>query len=246
MRGCFVAALFWVVFYGGVGTAFITLGFYPVLYVLDAQALGEYQTSPACESTTGASACRGRTYAEVRNLRSFDGRPNFDVQDPLGKPVSVVKNSGAYAPRPGDRVQVEFWHGNPTRVFGPSGEELITDQYPAARLQTDRDVLGLFLVLGLISLTGAVASGWFGRRLLFPRLVGAPANTVWKGIAVVAVILVVVVPVTIWGQASGWLPAGRAGGAVVGVAIVLLIVLFAAVRYAYRRAHRDLGHAGRS
>lgn len=170
-------------------------------------------------------------------MRSSDGQPEFDVGIG-GKSVTVTKDSGAYTPQNGDMVELEMWGGQPVRVFGPDGAEMTTDQYPQSRLKTDQDVLGIFLFVGFFCLAVAVVIGWFGRRIVFGRLMGYSRPQLLGGFAIVLVIVTVTVPVLIVGQASGWLPQGRAGGTIVGL-VEGGMILLAAAAYALIRRSRS-------
>jgi hypothetical protein len=210
-------------FYGGIAVVTLTLVVYPFIYIKDVSSADAYRAAPPCAQGVQASECRSLLTAEVSNVRTFNDQPEFDLQI-NGSTVTVNRDSGSYQPRNGDSVDVEFWRGQAMRVFGPEGTQLITNQNPQPRLQTDSAVLGIFIVGGLLSLVGAVLIGWFGRRILFARFQGMSAPTILKGSLLALALLVVIVPLTLVGQASGWLPSGRAGGTVVGV-IVLLVGL---------------------
>ena len=159
------------VFWGALTVVTITLILYPFLYVQDVSSADDYRAAAFCEPGAHSNSCRERTSAEVSNVRSFDGQPEFDVRVDR-KPVNVTWESGAYKPRNGDVVQLVVWRGEPVRVTGPDGTEMVTNQDPDAKLRTDKDVLGLFAFVGIFSLVAAVLVGWFGRRIVFARLQG--------------------------------------------------------------------------
>jgi hypothetical protein len=202
---------------------FLTLGVYPFIYLQDIQSSQAYRSAPVCAGGQQSNSCRYTLTADVTNVRSSDDQPEFDVIV-SGKTVTVIRDSGAYQPAAGDTVQLEIWRGQPVRVIGPGGAEMITDQYPQSRLKSDGDVFGIFLFVGAFCLVVAVLVGWFGRGILFARFRGMSAPQLFWGFVLGIGLLVVIVPITLVGQASGWLPSGRLGGTVVGLVLVVLIV----------------------
>lgn len=222
-----------LVFYGSVGIVVLTLFVYPFIYASDAASASAYRSAPSCGSAVTIN-CRSRVTTQVTNVRSSDDQPEFDVVVG-GKTLTVIRDSGAYKPADGDTAELEMWRGQPVRVFGPGGAEMITDQYPQSRLDTDDAVLGIFVVAGVFCLLVAMLAGWFGRRILFGRLIGMSRPQLLGGLAIVLIVAAVSVPVSIIGQASGLLPAGRAGGTILGLLIGGLIVLCAAVYALIRR-----------
>ena len=230
VSGCLITAAVTLVFYGAFAVVFLTLMLYPVLYLQDASSADAFRSASECASSAPSNDCWTVSASVITNVRSSDDPPEFDVQV-NGHTVSVARHRGAYQPRDGDAVELKVWRGQPIVVTGPDGSQLITDQLPEARLKTDRDVLGVFVVVGLLSLVTAGLVGWFARGILFARFRGMTASNLIKGIALGLGLLVVIVPVTIVGQANGWLPQGRAGGTVVGLALVGVIVV---AGFAYR------------
>ena len=221
--GCLVMPFVMLAFYGAIAIVVLALIAYPVIYLQDVSTADAYRTAALCEPGHESSSCRANTTSSVSNTRSFDGQPEVDVQM-NGKLVSVTRDSGAYQPRNGDAVQLEVWRGMPVRVTGPEGSLMITNQFPDARLRTDKDVLGIFTFAGVFSLVVAVLVGWFGRRIVFARFQGMSAPSVLKGFLVAIALILVALPVTLVGQSSGWLPQGRVGGFVVGLAAVVIFV----------------------
>jgi hypothetical protein len=212
-----------LVFAGAIAVVVIALIVYPLLYLQDVSSAGDYHAAAFCEPGTQSNACRDRTTAEVSNVRSFDGRPEFDVLVD-GKLVSVTRENGAYQPRNGDAVQLEVWRGQPVRVTGPDGSEMVTNQDPDAKLSTDKDVLGLFVFVGVFSLVTAVLVGWFGRRILFfGRFQGMSAPQLLKGLVLVICILLPLITLTLVGQAYGWLPQGKLGAWVAGLILAIFV-----------------------
>jgi hypothetical protein len=221
--GCLLAPVASLVFYGAIAVALLTLGIYPFLYLQDLKSSQAYQSALVCAEGRQSDSCRYTIPANVTNVRSSDDQPEFDVLI-SGKTVTVIRDSGAYRPAEGDNVQLEMWRGQPVRVTGPGGAEMITDQYPQSRLKTDRDVLGIFLFLGAFCLVVAVLVGWFGRGIVFGRFRGMSAPQIFWGFVLGIGLVIVIVPITLVGQASGWLPSGRMGGTVIGLVLVVLIV----------------------
>ena len=229
--GCIVTPILTLAFYGAIAIVVLALIAYPVIYLQDVSSADAYRTAALCEPGHESSSCRAHAAADVSNTRSFDGQPEFDVQM-NGKLVSVTRDSGAYQPRNGDTVQLEVWRDMPVRVTSPEGSVMITDQYPDARLRTDHDVLGIFTFAGVFSLAVAVLVGWFGRRIVFARFQGMSPPSVLKGFLVAFALILVALPVTLVGQSSGWLPQGRVGALVVGLAGAVIFVPAALI---YRR-----------
>jgi len=221
--GCLISALLTVAFWGALTVFTITLILYPLLYLQDVSSADDYRAAAYCEPGAHSTSCRERTTAVVSNVRSFDGQPEFDVLV-HGKPVSVTWESGAYKPRNGDVVQLMVWRGEPVLVAGPDGSEMVTIQDPDAKLRSDKDVLGLFAVVGIFSLVTAVLVGWFGRRIVFARLGGTTRPQFLNGLALALGIIVPLVTLTLVGQAYGWLPQGKLGAWVVGLAYAILLL----------------------
>ncbi|HEY6875492.1 MAG TPA: hypothetical protein VI384_03950 [Candidatus Dormibacteraeota bacterium] len=221
-------------FYGSIAIVFLTLVLYPILYIQDVSSESDYQSAPVCGSKV-TNACRWVLASKVSNLYTSPGdQPQFDVAVG-GKAVTVTRESGSYVPHNGDSVQLEVWRGDPVRVTGPDGAAMTTDQYPQAKLQTDKDVLGLFIVGGVFFLGAAVAIGWFARGMVFARFRGLSRPQLLVEIVIVVVVVLILTPAVLFGQAQGWLPQGRTGGYVVGLPLALLIVLGAII---YRRVRR--------
>ncbi len=226
--GCLLTPVVSLVCYGAIAVAILTLGVYPFLYLQDIQSGQAYQAASVCAEGRQSNSCRYTITATVINVRSQDDQPEFDVLI-AGKTVTVIRDSGAYKPADGDSVELEMWRGQPVRVTGPDGAEMITDQFPQSRLKTDGDVLGIFLFLGAFCLVVAVVVGWFGRGILFARFRGMSAPQIFWGFVLAIGLVIVIVPISLVGQASGWLPSGRMGSTVIGLVFAVLIVVGAVV-----------------
>lgn len=236
--GCLLTPVLTLGFYGSIAIVLLALGVYPVLYLQDLSLPDAYANAPACGATESTD-CRSQVQTEVSNVRQSYGETDFDIEIG-GKTVTVAKSSGSYDPRDGDSVAVEMWRGEPVRVFASGGDVLLTDQFPAARLQTDQNVLGIFLFLGFLCLTVAVLIGWFGRRIVFARFIGMSRPHLLGGLAIVVVVAAVSLPIYVLGTSVGWLPKGRAGATVLGLAVGLLIVA-AAAAYSWLRRRSGAG-----
>jgi len=232
--GCILSPLLQLVFYGALAVISITLVFYPAIYIQDARSADAYRTAPACPLGMQSNDCRATVQTEVSNMGTFDGKPKFDLQI-NGVAVTVNAARGSYEPRNGDAVEAEVWRGQPVRIVGPNGDVMITIQYPDDRVQTDRDVLGPFLFIGIAALISAVLVGWFGRALVFARFQNLSRSNRRTGILLTVGLLIVIVPVIIIGDLAGWLPKGRAGGAVVALGALAVVAIGAIAVFVYRR-----------
>lgn len=231
--GCLGTLLLPLAFYGSIAIVFLTLILYPFLYAQDVSSANAYRTAPACAGTSTKN-CRSIATGRVTEVRSSDNPLDFDAVVG-GKTVNVTRDGGTYSPNVGDTVELEMWGGEPVRVTGPDGTQLTTDQYPPSKLKTDQDVLGLFVVGGIFFLFVAVLTGWFGRQIMFARLMGQSRRQVLLGVAIVLLLVVVTVPIALIAPSLGWVPSGRAGGTIIGLVEGGLIVLGAAAYALIRR-----------
>jgi hypothetical protein len=232
--GCLGAMALTIVFYILLAVALITLVIYPIIYVSDAFAVDSYSRVQVCASASNAD-CRSVVEGRISNVHTDLGRLNFNFVSQIGVPTGVEKESGAYTPQNGDVASAQFWRSNPVLVTGPEGTSLVTTQDPQARLRGDEKVFWLFLVGGSIVLGGAAAIGWFGRRIIFVRLIGYRRLEVAKGFGLLVAIIAIAVASVLLGKASGGWLGTRAGGLAIASAIGLAAV---GATFIYRRVRR--------
>ena len=80
--------------------------------------------------------------------------------------------------------------------------------------------------------------GWFGRRIVFGRFQGMSASQILRGTALALCIIVPLLTVTFVGQADGWLPQGRLGVWVAGLALAINF-LPPFILYRWRKSRRS-------